>query len=46
MFTKPKPIRDIHVRGRQYKKVIDWEAVFGAIFLGVVGLFILGAIAG
>lgn len=46
MFTKPKHVRDIHIRGRQYKKVVDWDAVFGVIFIGVVALIILGAIAG
>jgi len=46
MFTKLKPIRDINVRGRQYKKVIDWDAVFGAIFVGAIGIGILVLVLG
>lgn len=34
MFTKLKPVRDVHLHGRQYKKVIDWDAVLGSIFIG------------
>lgn len=35
MFTKPKQVGQAHIR--TYKKVIDWDAVFGAIFIfGIV----------
>ncbi len=46
MFTKLKPVRDINVRGRQYKKVIDWEAVGGAIILAVLAVLALNAFIG
>jgi hypothetical protein len=40
MFTKPKEIAT--VRGKVYKRVIDWGAV---VFWGFIGLVVLGAIA-
>ena len=40
MFTKPKKVADLRVQG--YKKVIDWDAVCGAIVIGVIAIAILG----
>ena len=46
MFTKKKPIRRGNVRVTQYKEVIDWEAVGGAIFVGVIILALLSSCGG
>jgi hypothetical protein len=40
MFSKKKMVGGI------YKKVTDWEAVFGTVFVGFVVLVILGSVAG
>lgn len=44
MFTKRKLVGGANVR--QYKTVIDWEAVGGAIVIGFIVLAVLGAMAG
>ncbi|WP_169715038.1 hypothetical protein [Thalassospira alkalitolerans] len=44
MFTKKKLVSDSSVRCQRYKKVVDWDAVFGAIFIGAVVISILAAL--
>lgn len=44
MFTKKKLTGIARGEARQYKKVIDWEAVGIALFWGVVILLILSAL--
>ncbi len=40
MFTKKKWVGSAHA----YKTVTDWGAVFGAIFLAVVAIAVLGSL--
>ena len=46
MFTKKVRVgtRGVGVSQPVYKEVIDWEAVGGAIVLGIIGFIVLGAI--
>lgn len=42
MFTKPKKIGEANIKVRGYKKVIDWEAVFGAcVIFGIIVLILV-----
>ena len=41
MFTKNKLTGAANIQARKYKKVIDWEAVIGMAFWGIVILLIL-----
>ena len=46
MFTKPKHVGGGNVRVDEYVTVIDWEAVGGAIVIGLVILAVLSQCAG
>jgi len=46
MFTKQKAVRQGNLRVTQYKKIIDWEAVGGALFLGFIILVAVASCAG
>lgn len=41
-FTKRKPLGGVHFS----KEVIDWEAVGGAIAIGLIVLAVIGALNG
>tara|TARA_R110000868_G_scaffold64234_3_gene193125 strand:+ start:20263 stop:20397 length:135 start_codon:yes stop_codon:yes gene_type:complete len=44
MFTKK--VKTHNIRGAVYKTVIDWDAVWGAVFLSVIGIGILSWVFG
>ena len=46
MFTKSKHVGGGNVRVDKYVEIIDWEAVGGAILIGLIILAILGQCAG
>lgn len=41
MFTKLKKTGECNVNVKSYKKVIDWDAVWGAIFIGGIAILII-----
>ena len=47
MFMKNKPVGPrVNASAQAYKKVIDWEAVLGAVLLGVLGIAFIGWLFG